>query len=183
MNPLRKFKDNKKVINITIIKCTAYKSILIFLYMSIELVGSYQLPGLKFTSIYYLSFYIVIYKSITYLSIIDNLLSFYICLYHLFIYYLHQLSSIYLPTYHLYTIYLLIVFIYLPLLLSVVGYLYTMWKYIALLGVIKSWMARSKAGSIGGISRERKEKEEESRHRREIWRDTGEAGWVVCDRM
>lgn len=48
------------------------------------------------------------------------------------------------------------------------GYLYSMWKCVAVTSVIKSWNAKSYAGGIGGTSRERERGEigDESKHER-----------------
>lgn len=107
MNPLRKFKENKKVINLTIIKCTAYTSILIFLYMNIELVGSYQLPGLA-----------------VYICLLSILLYNHLSINHLFISYLQPIIFLYM---YLSSIYLLSpsIIIYLPAYLSSLCHLST----------------------------------------------------------
>ena len=53
----------------------------------------------------------------------------------------------------------------------IVGYLYTMWRCIAVTGVIEVWTAKTQAGGRGAISGERKEEKEEVHSRRqETWK-------------
>lgn len=52
----------------------------------------------------------------------------------------------------------------------VVGYLYTVWRCIAVTGAIEVWTANTQAGGRGGISGERKEEEEEHSRCQETWK-------------